>query len=552
LVQVVSSPALRHAPGLSLNFQETVPVRKVIFSNGDWVGAVVPPSDSGLTHILDFTTGALPYFLDKPDKVLVLNAGTGEQAAYALSKGAHTVELQENNPLILSFLENELAAENDSLLHRPELEAHSLEARTFLYTDTQRYDLIVLPMVSAFGGTAGLNAMQEQYDMTREAFRAMWRKLRPDGMISVSSWMDYPLRNPLKLLATLVETLEAEGIEDPARYLVGIRSWGGVTFLLKRSAFTGEEIGRARAFCEKMQFDPFLLPDLQPGERQRYNEMQDTLFFGYVEALLSPEREDFYRSYKFNVRPATDDRPYFSQFIRWRHLERLSETFGLQGLPFLEIGYLIVGLTFVQLLFIALLLILLPLFRIRLAGGAGRWRILSYFGGIGLGYMFVEIVLIQRFILFFGHPIYATAAVVSCMLIASGLGSRFSSKIEKRGYRIWMAPAVIVLTLMVLAFTLNPILLGTIGWPVWAKILILFLLVAPLGFLMGIPFPTGISSIAGLGAGAVPWAWGINGYFSVISTALATIVAVEFGFLWVMAGAALGYLLPVLAVKGTY
>jgi len=541
LAQVVSSPALRHAPGLSLNFQDTVPVRKAVFNNGDWAGAILPVSDPGSANIQDYTTGALPFYLKKPEEVLVLNAGAGEQAAYALAKGAGKVVMQEANPLILSFLREGFAAESDSLLFHPELKVRPLEARTFLYTDTNRYDLILLPVVSSFGGTSGLNAMQEQYAMTSEAFREMWNKLRPGGMVSISTWVDYPLRNPLKVLATLVETLEAEGIKNYDDHLVGIRSWGTITLLMKRSPFSGGEIDKVRAFCREMQFDPFLLRGLQAQERELYNSLQDSLFFSCVDSILSPDRETFYRSYPFNIRPATDNRPYFSQFIRWRHFGALSETFGTQGMPYLEIGYLIVGLTLLQILVIAMVLILLPLFRMRQEAGS-RWKVLAYFGGIGLGYMFVEIVLIQRFILYFGNPIYATAAVVSCLLVASGAGSYFSSRFTKRGYKTWMAPVLTILYLLAMTATLNPVLLGSIGWPVWAKVAMLLLLVMPLGFVMGMPFPTGIARLAEKGNSAVPWAWGINGYFSVISTALATIIAVELGFWWVMICAALGYL----------
>lgn len=541
LVQVVSSPALRYAPGLSLNYSDTVPVRKAIFNNGNWIGSVIPQSESDSAHILDFTTGALPYFLRQQDQVLVLNAGSGEQLAYALARGAEKISLEEANPVILSFLRNELAEETDSLLFHPRLTIHQLEARTLLYTDTNKYDLIVLPVVSAFGGTAGINALQEQYIMTLEAFQEMWHKLKPEGMISISSWLDYPPRNPLKILATLVETLEAEGINNGRAHLLGIKSWGNLTFLLKRSPFTKKEMERVRSFCHNMHFDPILMNGLQVGERQQYNQLQDTLFFAHMDALLSSERAEFYESYDFNIQPATDDRPYFSQFIRWRNFSTLSETFGFQGLPFLEIGYLIVVLTFFQILLVAMVLIILPLFRIRIYGG-GKWRILFYFGGIGLGYMFVEIVLIQQFMFYFGNPIYATAALISSLLIASGGGSYYSSKIMKKGYKVWKAPAIIIVMLMLISGIIKPILLSTIGWMIWAKIFILLLLVMPLGFIMGIPFPSGITHIAQKGKGVLPWAWGVNGYCSVISSALATILAVELGFWWVMVGAALGYL----------
>ena len=539
-MQVVASPALRYAPALSLNFQGTVPNRKAVFNNGDWMGAVVPTPDPDSAYILDFTTGALPYWLQTPKKVLALNAGTGEQIAHALAHRVEKIDWVEGNPAIVGLLQHELAAETDSLLFQPGLALHQVESRTFLYTDTNTYDLIVLPLVSAFGGTAGLNALQEQYGMTVEAFRQMWRKLKPNGMISVSSWMDYPVRNPLKIEATMVAVLEMEGLPNKKAHLIGIRSWGDITFLLKKEPFTKMEIQAVRAFCDERLFDPVLLPGLQAAERQQYNQWQDSLFFDHVDAILSPERESFYEAYDFNIRPATDNRPFFSQFLRWRSLPALTGMWGAQSLPFLEAGYLIVLLTFVQILVAALALIILPLFRIGFGGGRKGW-ILLYFGGLGLGYLFVEILLIQQFILFFGHPIFATAAVISILLIASGLGSFCSGRWKGLSRRLWLAPILLALLLFLYMAIMQPTLQAAIGLPTSAKLGLLLLLTAPLGFVMGLPFPTGIRYLAETGQSSIPWAWGINGYFSVISTALATIIAIELGFWWVMVLAGIVY-----------
>lgn len=545
LIQVVSSPVLRQATGLSINYRNNIPVRKALFNNGDWIGSVVSHADNDSVQIIDFSTAALPYILRTPKQVLILDAGTGEQVAYALAKGVHKARISEANPMLLSLLQNELALETDSLFYQPTLDIHNLEARTLLYNDTNHYDLISLPMVSSFGGTAGLNALHEQYLLTEESFQLMWEKLNPDGMISISTWIDYPVNNPLKILATLVETLEGQGINQYSQHLAVIRSWGTITFLLKKSTLSDQDINRVRNFCDKLSFDLVILTGLKKEELQQYNQLQDTLIFSYINAILSPDREAFYESYDFNIRPATDQRPYFSQFIQWKSLSNLFDTFTLQRLPFLEIGYFIVVLTFFQIMLIALVMIIIPLFKLGI-GKWIKWRILLYFGGIGIGYMFVEIVLIQRFLLYFGNPIYATAAVISSLLIASGLGSYFSSRLMIKGFKIWAAPILIIVYLMLIALIINPILLSTIAWPLLSKIIILLILVIPLGFTMGIPFPTGLKQFSKKGKGSVPWAWGINGYFSVISTAVATIIAVEFGFIWVIAGAMIGYLLPVL------
>ncbi len=540
LIQVVSSPALRHAPAISLNYQGTVPIRKAVFNNGEWAGTVVPRPEADSAHILDFTSSALPYRLQKPEKVLILNAGTGEALAHALANGVGRVSLVEANPVILSLLRNELAAETDSLFFHPGLDVHELEARTFLMADTGTYDMIMLPMVSSFGGTAGLNALQEQYMLTVEAFREMWGKLSPDGMASISSWADYPSRNPLKILATLVEVLEAEGINEARRHIMAIRSWGTITFVLKKSPLSDAEAARARAFCQEMLFDPLILDSLAPGERQQYNQLQDPLFFSYIDSILSPGRAAFFDAYDFNVRPATDNRPYFSQFLRWASLPALAGQWGSQQLPFFEIGYLVVVFTFIQILLTALLLIILPLFRISFSGGGKRWSLL-YFGGIGLGFMFMEIVLIQQFVLFFGKPVFATAAVISSLLIASGAGSWYSSRLKLSPWRLRFIPWLIAILLIAYAALLQPALLLAIGLGPGAKLAILLLLAGPIGFLMGLPFPLGIRFLSETGTGNIAWSWGINGYFSVISTALATIIAAELGFWWAMVLAAAAY-----------
>ncbi len=548
LMQAVRSPVLRHAPGLSLNYTGPVPMRPVIFNNGNWDGPIVPKPRDGEPMELNYSTAALPYVIRQPASVLIPGAGTGEAVAHALARNAGKVVAVEPNAVLVSLLSDELAAENDSLFHHPSLEVHCLEPRTWLMEDPRRYDLIVLPGVGSFGGSSGVNAIREQFAMTREAFTGMWNHLAPDGLLAVTCWMDYPVRNPLKLLATLAEVLEQKTTGDLTAHIAAVRSWGTITFVVKKSPLTAEEVERIRKFCEEMSFDPAILPGLQPAERQQFNQFQDSLFFKNIDALLSPDRDSLYRSYAFNIRPATDQRPFFSQFLRWKNLPQLAEWTGSQSVPFLELGYLVVVFTLVQIAVVALVLIILPLFKIGFRNG-GRWWVVLYFGGIGLGYMFLEMVFIQQFILFFGNPIHATAAVITGLLVSSGAGSYFSERLSFQPKKLMTVPLLIAGLVVVFAFALSPILQATIGLPMAVKILLLAGLIFPLGFLMGIPFPAGLSMVAKHQQKATPWAWAVNGFFSVISTALATIVAVEMGFSWALLLAAAGYAVTAGAVR---
>lgn len=540
LLQVVSSSALRFAPGLSLSDPIDIPAQWGVFNNGDWIGPVTAWTSEDSTHILDRTTSALPYVIRQRTSVLALNAGTGDAIAHALANGATRIVAVEPDANLVGLMRSELAGLTDSLFYWDEVTVHTLEPRAMLATDPSSYDVITIPAVGAFGGTVGLSAMQEQYLLTKQGLRAMWDRLSFTGALSITVWMDYPYRHILKMLASLDEVLEEAGVTNTTDHIAAVRSWGSVTIVAHRSAFTKDEVGRIRSFSNRLSFDPLLLPGLDVAERTEFNAVQDERFFDYVDQIFSSERDQFYEAYDFDIRPATDNQPYFSQFLRWRNLPQLLDQFGSRTFPFLEIGYLITGVTFIQILLAALLLIIIPLFRLGWRGDGKAWTI-SYFGGLGLGYLFVEIVLIQRFTLYLGHPIYATAAVLATLLICSGAGSLYSERLKPERRSVIRAAGFVALFLLPYVVFLTPLLKATIALPTITKVLVAFALIAPATFLMGIPFPVGLRFLSTRRDEQVPWAWGINGCFSVISTALAAILAVELGFVAVMLFAVAAY-----------
>jgi spermidine synthase len=541
--QAVTSPVLRYAPGLSLTAQQAAHVNMALFTNGNWFGVITGPRADSMM-VLDFSTFALPYAIARRRKVLVLKAGTGMDVAHALARGAEKIVAAEANSVVVSALKKELADENDSLFYDPKIELHTLEPRTFLLRDTSHYDLIVLPVVGAFGGVAGLHALHEQFMLTKESFRDMWHRLDEGGVISVTSWLDYPARNPLKILATMIEVIEELDIRDPRNHIAAVRSWGTITFVLSKSALTETDINNTRTFSDQMLFDPLLLPGLKPEERSRYNQLEDERLFTFVDQLLSPARTELYEDYDFNIRPATDNTPYFSQFLRLKSFQRVAKFFG-DRVPFLEIGYLLVIVTLIQITLVSFALILLPLFRLGWKG-ENKWTTILYFGGIGIGYMFVEMVFIQRFILYLGNPVYATSAVITLLLISSSVGSYTSRYFRERVKSMTIMLSVIVVVLLVYSLILTPVLQQTVHLSFPLKMLMISLVVIPLAFCMGLPFPNGLFYVSQTSPPQIPWAWGINGCASVIATALATIIAVEMGFTLVMCTAALAYCLPLI------
>ncbi len=541
-IEVLQSPALRYAPAVSLSYTGSVPVKKQVFVNGDYFGAIPTYKPDTAFHILDHTTMALPYVMDERERVLVIRPGTGTAVAHALTAGVRQVKAVLENGGILELMKTRFAGESGRLFLDPRVEIHSMQLRNFLASKSaDRYDLIVLPLLDAFGGTAGLNALREDYALTLESFSLMWQKLSPHGAITVSSWVDYPSRTPLKILSTLVQTARNNGIESPHDHIAAIRSWGTISFVVQKTPLSLEEIARIRSFGHEKFFDPALLPGITPEERVYYNRLEEDSFLEYLDRVMDGDPR-FLEDYGFMIDPATDDKPYFSQFLRLKFLSRLNDIFGKASLPFLELGFLIVVVTFLQSLLLAILLIILPLFRLR-RSPQGKTVTLLYFAALGLGYMFAEILLIQRFVLFLGHPVYALSAVISTMLIASGAGSLLSDRLKA----IPASPRLLALLvsglLLILSLFLTPFLQNFISGPLLFKIAVSLLLIGIPAFLMGMLFPLGIRILHARDQTQIPWAWGINGCISVISTSLATLIAVESGFRVVMLVAAASYLL---------
>jgi len=536
LMQLVSAPALRFAPGISLAYTEPIPVVRGVFNNGNWFGPLLFGNQLDTLMLMRYTTNNLPYVISSPRKVLILNARTGLEIDHALKNGSKEVVGIEPHTLIPPLLKHfQVKWFEDNRVNFV-----TSEPRSYLRRDTSSYDLIVIPTLNSFGGNSGLNALEQQYVLTTENIKDLWNKLTDKGAISITVWMDYPARYALKVLSSFSESLRQMGIRDVEKHVIAIRNWGTITFLIQRTPINFQEKQRIVDFCDEMMFDPLLLPGYNLKDREVYNLIQDKSLKDNLQKILSGDYTQFVSEYDFNVNPTSDDRPYFYQFLKLQSIARLSATFGNQLVPYFELGYLIVILTFFQIILAGLFLIILPLFKIGWKGD-NKAKVLLYFGALGLGFMFVEMVLIQQFTLYLGHPIYATALVITALLVLSGIGSYRSENIVNIKSKLIRILMSITLLLIIYAFILTPVLQITISLSLVWKILIFLIIIAPVAYLLGMPFPVALKYYTS--ANNLPWAWGINGYFSVVSAVSVVILSVEFGFVTVMIIAALAYFL---------
>jgi hypothetical protein len=325
---------------------------------------------------------------------------------------------------------------------------------------------------------------------------------------------------------------------------------------VKRTPFRPEETARLKQFCQERLFDLDYYPGITAEEPNRFTRLSRPYYFETAREILAGEerRAAFLRDYPFNLAPATDDRPYFNHFFRWRTLPLLLRTYGRQGFPLLEWGYLILVATLLQAALLSFVLILLPLLLRRQApspasqtrGGPSRWRILLFFLAIGLGYLLIEIVLIQKFTFFLANPIYAVAVVLSGVLGFSGLGSLvtgwLSPQVRLRGAGLPLACGGVAVLSLAAAFLLPLLLPVWVGLGSTQRVGVSLLLLAPPAFLMGMPFPLAWQRLEIARPNLLPWAWGVNGCASVLAAILATLLAMSFGFRFVLGAAAVLYL----------
>ncbi len=552
LLSIVESPTIpfRHAPGLSLTNLFEPPQQLALFSDGDSMSTITQfQGDMSKLGYLSNMTSALPYHIQHKPSVLILGAGGGADVLQALYHRAKNIDAVELNEQIVELVTKEYAAFSGDIYSQNNVHIHTSEARSFLESTKQHYDLIQMALIDSFAtSSAGLYALNESYLYTVEAITLYLSHLTDGGVLALTRWIKLPPRDTLKLLATAKQSLVDLGVSNPEQHIALIRSWNTATLIVKRNPLSVSDIQNIKDFCKTRSFDVAYYPGITREESNQYNVLSQPHYFTAAKALLLSEAEDFFDSYKYDLRPATDDKPYFFNFQKWEFLPEIISLPANQGLSLIEWGSIVLVLTLLQALLVSLILILLPLwFYYRKQVNQTKEShlntfIVSYFILLGAAFMFVEIAFIQKFVLFLGHPTYAIAVVLTGFLLFAGVGSNYSKK--------WSMPQAIkisvggicVCTVIYLVFLPN-IFQWFIGSSDIVKIILSLLMIFPLAFFMGMPFPLGLNLLGMISPNTIPWAWGINGCASVVSAIAATLVALNFGFTIVIIMALSFYLL---------
>ena len=542
-VDVVESSTIHVMPGLSLASPVGVPPQAGLMLDGDNLMPITGlSSDAGEAALLaDHVPLGLALRLRPSARALVLDAGTGVDVLLALAGGAQRVTAVEDNNLIVDTIQSAYGDFTGGLYSDPRVRVFDQSGRVFVRQPGRgRFDLVVVSLNDPHRPvTSGAYTLTENYAYTIEAFADYLDALDEDGLLVVTRWLQTPPSESVRTFGALAAALRAAG-HDPAEHLLAFRTLRTMTILAAPRPLDEAQIETARTFLGERNYDPVHFSGIRPDELNRHNVLEDAAYHRLFTRVLEAPAET-YAAYRFDVRPPTDDRPFFFHYFKWRQTPEILATLGRTWQPFGGSGYFVLVALLILVAAASAVLIVGPLLLVRgappAATAVSRWRlrVFVYFAGLGLAFLFVEIPLAQRFILVLDEPVVALAVVVFTVLLFSGLGS-----LTLRRWPLRPALAALVVLVFLYPLLLEPFSALALRLPGLLRVILSVAFIAPLGYLMGLPFAGGLRVVEAHDPRLVPWAWAINGSFSVISSVLAVMVALSWGFsvvLWLGAAA---------------
>ncbi len=481
--------------------------------------------------MLRWDVTAIPYWLREGDidQAFVIGGGGGRDFLTSLAFGAREVHVVELNPSVVRAVEDVFADFSGRPYSRAGVRYEVGEARSVLSRSREHYDVVQMSMIDTWAASmSGAMTLSENALYTREAFRLYLDRLSDDGLLTVSRW--YGVENhgeTTRVLSLMQDALAHAGVADPGAHVAlvatssSVYRFGVANAMMKRSPFTEAELASLNAQAERMGF-VVLWP--APGAVMGVGE--DAVDLATLFRDGPPGGE-------LDLSPPSDDRPFFfnlrSPFASWvtaavnldpSRGSRSSMLFGAMAAIIVLVSWVFVFKP------MAVAEADLPAAsRIGLREAAPE---IAYFGGIGVAFMFVELGLLQRYILFLGHPTYAISVVLLALLWSTGIGSLATER--------WPALARVALPallgmLVITAFGVPVLLHAAYAAPLPARIGLATLLLVPLGACMGVAWPTGVRGLAASQRERlVPWMWAVNGVGGTLASVVGMLVATTWGY----------------------
>ena len=495
-----------------------------------------------------FDGPALPYAVRPGAKALIIGPGGGWDVARALASGSHDITGVEINPIIARIIMQQRFPQlSNGIYLRPDVHLEVEDGRSFVRRSQDRYQVVQATLVDTWASTAaGAFALTENNLYTSDAVRDYLTHLTPDGLVAFTRWGFDPPRESLRLVSLAMRAFEQMGESGAAaRIIVGragsVQGWGAQdTVLIARNPFSQEDIARALACLRESGMEAIYYPGSQT--RNPFQQL-----------LLSADPAAYERGYRFDITPVSDNRPFFFYTVQPRDLLAFVSSASKNAADYNAVNRavpLLFGLMGISLLATLLILLLPPLvLGARLPSRPGVRAFLPYFLFIGAGYILIEVALIQKFVLFLGQPVYALTVVIFSMLASSGLGSAYSRRlIGAREGRLIKALGCVALIAALLALVVTSATSSLLWLPIQLKIALTIMMIAPLGFAMGMPFPSALRRLEEWHAPSVRWAWSLNAASSVLGSVGALMCSIYLGLAQTLIMGGLFYLMAMAVV----
>jgi hypothetical protein len=482
----------------------------------------------------------------------IIGPGGGVDVLRALASGSPSVTGIEINPIIVNdIMDGRFADYSYHLYQRPDVHMHVSDGRSWVRSSREQYDVLQMTLVDTWASTAaGAFALTENNLYTTEAFQEYFDHLKPNGFLAITRWEFQQPREALRVVSVAMEALRRSGVSGSLEKHFIVVSEGPldidgrpVTVLASKSGFSPEEEQAITAHLAQYPRLALLYSPSRANGGQVAPGGQP-----FVDLILSGDPWQFARGYRYDVSPVTDNSPFFFFNLKPAQIWSTRSEHGIDWK--VNVGVVILGAVLAVSILAVLAFLVLPLAFQDKARSLGPAPLL-YFVAIGLGYILVEITFIQRFVLFLGHPVYALTVVVFLMLLSSGVGSFVSRRwlpdpknaIPRLRTLLLAVAAALVLYLWALPWLLD----SAVGLPFTVKLALSGAFLIPIGFLMGMPFPTGLRALATAARqendNSVEWAWAMNAAASVLGSVAAMVIAIQFGLTVVLVCGALAYLL---------
>jgi spermidine synthase len=477
-----------------------------------------------------------PYILLDRPKVLVIGAGGGRDLFMAKTHGAVEILGAEINPGIVKEMSpgGSMYDYSGRVYTMENTKVHLIDGRHLVKNiKSHSLDFIVLNGVDTFSGlSSGAYAYAESYLYTKNALIDYLRVLKDNGIINFNRWLFRSMpRETLRLHAIALEALKDTGAENPGDHII-IGGSGWSFMLIKKIPFTDEERNKVFDYFTSHGIEP-LYPN---GIFAQQKGHPLNAFSYYAEDFKENLTAAWRKFYPYDISVITDDNPFFYKYYKLKDFNPLkSQAVHHTG----TVIFLTQTIILLQAIVFIGLFIGLPLFifkrkEIKNLPTKCVQPFIIYFSCLGCGFMFIEIPVMQRFVLLLGSPIYSIAVVLSVLLISAGTGSMALKSLQsliKSSYTL-----LTVTTFCLLIYIITLVGFGTtiydhfMAYVFPIRVLLVSSLLFPLGFCLGVFFPLGLQLVSNRYSNTIPWAWGINCGFSVLGSILSIILAQFIGF----------------------